>query len=189
MKKSIIIPLFTTSLISAETTYLNQIKQINSFKNDEGVINTTQQLISNLGESGRRQAAEGIMGTSTFKLITINGDTGVLDKVTVSSYLADAEVTIQGPSADPYNSNPNNEPNHVPRTQAGQGFTIHYKVTDLLPKAEGTPEAASSVLYQEQTYTYGEDATSAEAGVAPTQTTQQDIDSNGSVSVEGSALG
>lgn len=192
MKKSITTLFLSSTLICAETTYLNQIKQINSFKNDAGEIVKTEQVLTNLGETGKQQASAGIMGTSIFKLITINGDTGdskVLDRVTVSSYLSEAKVTIQGPLADPYNANPNNAPNHVQRTQVGQGFSVNYTLSNLLPRAEGTPEAASSVLYEEKTYTYAANGTSVAAGTAPNQTIQKDLDKNGTVAIEGSALG
>jgi len=192
MKKSIITLLLTSTLIYAETAYLNQIRQTNTFKNDEGEMVQTQQLLADIDQSGGRLASEGVMGRSTFELITINGDTAIsriLDTVTVSSYLSDAKVEIQGPSADPYNGNSNNIPNHVQRTQVGQGFTINSEVTNLLPSGAGVPEAASSVLYQEKTYTYAENGTEAAVGVAPTQTIEKDINSNENIVEEGSALG
>lgn len=173
------------TLVHADTTYMNQIRQTNSFKNEEGILIQTEQLLTGLENKGSKQAAAGVMGVSVFKLMTIVQDDSlqapeayILDTETVSSYLADAQIKIIGPSADPYNSNSDNSPNHIPRTQVGQGFTIEYTVSGLLPETVDTPEAASSVLLEHSTYSYDESGDSVKLGADPNSHERIDLSKN-----------
>ncbi|NWK54427.1 hypothetical protein HW115_02310 [Verrucomicrobiaceae bacterium N1E253] len=159
-------------------SYLNEIRQINTFKTDQGEIIQTELSLSHLDNAGSKAAAEGVMGRSVFELITTNGESGeetLLDTVTVSSYLADASIQIQGPQADPYNLIPSN----TPRTQVGQGFTLNYTISDLLPSGADTPEAASSLLFEHAVYNYAEGQSSVAQGALPNKKNQSHLSQNG----------
>lgn len=164
MKISIVTLIASSAFVHADS-YVSEIIQTNTFKNEAGIIQPpTTSKLSDITNRGNGLAKESIMGNTTFDLITTNSDTGetfLLDTASVSSYLADATIQITGPTEDPYNSNPNNRPNFIQRTRADKPFCLVYTITDLLPATSGTPEAASSLLMERSSFSskYASDGT------------------------------
>jgi len=192
MKLTIYTLFLTAPLLFAKESlkqdhYIHEITQVNTWVDDLGVSRRNELLLSELsgqtiGITGKRKAMSSIMGRSVFELMTTNETTNedtILKTVTVDSYMAEVkELTIIGPSQDPYNMNPDEISGFIPRTQIGQGYTIQYHVSGLLPKGKGIPMAASSLKLEQASYAYAENETSIIEEGNPTLSTSN-IQKNG----------
>lgn len=141
MKKLITALLLSSTLLNADSNYLNFIIQIQS-----DPINTTHK-IDDIDASGSTTALQGIAGSSVFQLWTIHRTTAeehLLDEKTVSSYHPQATIKIT--SADPYTA--------IPRTRVDQPFHVTYTVSGIITDDPSVQEAAKSVVFNHDVIPY-----------------------------------
>lgn len=150
---------------SESDDYLNFVIQV---QNDP---NRTTHKIDDVAPVGRGTALKGVATSSVFQLWTINRKTAqeyLLDEKTVSSYHPEAEITIT--SGDPYAA--------VPRTRVDHPFHMTYTINGLITNDPDIQEAAKSVVMEQTTTAYAEDAITPEGGTT-IQQPQQEIRKNG----------
>jgi len=142
MKLTSLLLSLSLAVASANEQYLNFLIQT---QND---ANQTTHKLDDIDPSGNATALQGVMGSSVFRLWTVNRDTGaeyLLDEKTVSAYHPSAEITIT--TGDPHSV--------IPRTRVDQPFQLTYTIEGLLPNDPQAPAAAKAVLFDHTVTKYG----------------------------------
>lgn len=149
MKRTLITLLLFPALCHAQQGFLNQIVQTH----EDGTVH----MITPLEAAGTSTDAEGVVGSSVFRLWTIRLSDNVeylLDEKTVSSYHPQATVKIT--TGDPYAL--------IPRTRVDQPFSIEYEVSGLVTDDPSVQDAAKSVVFDHRITQYAAGASEVAAG-------------------------
>lgn len=164
MKKALHTLLLSSAFCYANDGYLNQIVQTH----EDG----TTHMITPLEASGTSSEAEGVIGSSVFRLWTIrlsDNKEYLLDEKTVSSYHPQATIKIT--SDDPYTL--------IPRTRVDQTFNIEYEVSGIITDDPSVQDAAKSVIFDHRILQYPAGASEAVPGANYTTHDHDPVDENG----------